>query len=167
MKQVCLTRKFLLFFSFFLPKSKNNITLLGEQSARGEGKRHTDTHSAGVGRCTFKHTVTDESFKISSKQRRVFSFIRPQHYCVTHSNTKDTSRDIHGRESPPVLRPSRRMRHTAVCLEFSFLGSVGLFLVNWLKLAALHRALGPSPPLSEPCIGPGGRVLQRPGTKGP
>lgn len=27
-----------------------------------------------------------------------FSFIRPQHYCVTHSNTKDTSRDIHGRE---------------------------------------------------------------------
>ena len=59
--------------------------------------------------------------------------------------------------------------HTAVCLvfSFSFLGDRGAFLVNWLKLAALHLTLGPSPPLFKPGVGPGGRVLYRPGMKEP
>lgn len=38
-----------------------------------------------------------------------------------------------------------------------------MFPVNWLKLAALHLALGPPPSPGKPCVGPEGRVLKRPG----
>lgn len=96
--------------------------------------------------------------------------------CHTQEEARDTGKDIHGPNHPSntVLRPRwsspTDVCHTAVCLEFSFsfIGDEGLFRVNWLKLAALHLALGAPPPSpTKAWVWPEGRVLERSGTVKP
>lgn len=79
----------------------------------------------------------------------------------THAHTPMNSclfKVIGGVPPPP---PHPRARHTNVCLEFSvsLLAGEETFLLNWLKLAALHLTLWPSPCRSELCVMPGGSVL--------
>lgn len=158
---------------YFYQKVKIISLLSGEQSVHG-GTTHRHPFNQ-CGHCTYNRTETNE-LKICwfhLFEMMLWFLFRPQHYCITHTRTQtiqaETFTDWITRATcSPVLRPNWStptdvcfICHTAVCLEFSFsfLGDGGMFLVNWLKLAALHLTLGPPLSPTKPCVGPGGRVL--------
>lgn len=138
-------------------------------NSRCKEEQHTDSHSISV---DIAHSTTLRPMNSNLFQTILWLF-KSQHYRTRTQKTQAetfTDRITRAICSPvPVAQLKHPYRcvlctcHTAVCLEFSFsfLGDWGIFLVNWLKLAALHLALVPSPPLSpaNPCVGPEGRVL--------
>lgn len=145
-----------------LPKSKKYFTSSGERWVHG-GTPHTHTHSTSVN--TARSPTLTPNIHIYLNLHGV---LIPRHDCVKCTRTQKYRQRFKDRttQGAPVLifkwsNLTDFIFYTRVCLEFSFsfLCEGDIFLLNWLKLAALHLTLGPSPNLSELCLGSGGRVL--------